>query len=170
MSNLTGYLYKSYEYLKEFLSDIKEAAASEAEDYGEFGFTRGYTHGEKGGLKASVTFFNKKTGLRRMIVGFGGGICHFPGIENKAEIEGYIDDQRLLSPVVRYRSDFEQYDDDHGMMIWQVQPDGSYYSDDDGFGSEDSIAVKLYALIDRNGRFTGPFRAYRIGDEKFDIK
>ena len=35
--------------------------------------------------------------------------------------------------------------------------------DDDGFGDEDQPAIALYTFIDEAGRFTAPFRLYRIG-------
>ena len=37
-------------------------------------------------------------------------------------------------------------------LEWQINPDGRYYMDDDGFGMTDDEQVALYGVIDRTGR------------------
>lgn len=37
-------------------------------------------------------------------------------------------------------------------LEWQLNPDGRYYMDDDGFGMTDDEEVALYGMIDRTGR------------------
>ena len=37
-------------------------------------------------------------------------------------------------------------------LEWQINPDGRYYMDDDGFGMTDDEQVALYGTIDRTGR------------------
>ena len=71
--------------------------------------------------------------------------------------------QGSLEPRVRFRTDFEMRPDGLVLMIWQVQPDGMYWRDEDGFGITPDEEIRLYALIDGEGRFTGPFRLYNIG-------
>ena len=39
----------------------------------------------------------------------------------------------------------------------EVQPDGMYYMDDDGFGMENDIEIQLMSYMDRHGRFICPF-------------
>ena len=52
-------------------------------------------------------------------------------------------------------------------MIWQVQPDGMYWQDEDGYGMTPDEEILLYSFIDENGRFTEPFKLYKIGIENF---
>ena len=49
------------------------------------------------------------------------------------------------------------------IMLWEIQPDGRYWEDEDGFGGTSDAEVTLYTFLDENGDFTGPFRVYRIG-------
>lgn len=41
---------------------------------------------------------------------------------------------------------------------WQINPDGRYYMDDDGFGMSDDEEVALYGKIDRTGKVVEKFR------------
>ena len=43
-------------------------------------------------------------------------------------------------------------------VSWQINPDGQYYMDDDGFGMTDDEEISLCGKIDRNGRAVGKFR------------
>lgn len=43
---------------------------------------------------------------------------------------------------------------------WQLNPDGRYYADSDGYGMTDDQEITLYGYIDRNGRLVGKFRYY----------
>lgn len=43
-------------------------------------------------------------------------------------------------------------------VSWQINPDGQYYMDDDGFGMTDDEEISLHGRIDRNGRAVGKFR------------
>ena len=42
-------------------------------------------------------------------------------------------------------------------VSWQINPDGLYYSDDDGFGMTDDEEITLYGEIDRSGRIVKKF-------------
>ncbi len=52
-----------------------------------------------------------------------------------------------MEPYVRYRNVFEKMPDGRIMMIWQVQPDGRYWADDDGFGGSNDSEVHLYHIL-----------------------
>ena len=41
---------------------------------------------------------------------------------------------------------------------WQLNPDGMYYMDEDGFGMSDDEEVNIYGFIDREGKVVSKFR------------
>ena len=41
---------------------------------------------------------------------------------------------------------------------WQLNPDGMYYMDEDGFGMSDDEEVEIYGFIDREGKVVSRFR------------
>ena len=47
---------------------------------------------------------------------------------------------------------------------WQLNPDGRYYMDDDGFGMTDDVEIEIYGFIDKTGKVLVKFRA--INDNK----
>ena len=53
------------------------------------------------------------------------------------------------------------------MMIWQIQPDGRYWEDEDGFGGPSDSEICLYAFIDEMGYFREKFRIYSYGAKCF---
>lgn len=42
-------------------------------------------------------------------------------------------------------------------VTWQINPDGRYYMDDDGFGMTDDEEISLWGKIDRTGKVVVPF-------------
>lgn len=42
-------------------------------------------------------------------------------------------------------------------ISWQINPDGRYYMDEDGYGMTDSQEVTLYGSVDRTGRVVEKF-------------
>ena len=44
---------------------------------------------------------------------------------------------------------------------WQLNPDGRYYQDDDGFGMTDDEEIDIYGFIDTNGNVLVKFRAIK---------
>ena len=46
-------------------------------------------------------------------------------------------------------------------VIWTLNPGGSYYRDDDGFGMTNDIEVKLIGRIDKNGKVVKKLGYYR---------
>lgn len=128
-----------------------------------------YTYGNhlyrSRGDDASVYFVDEARGIRKMIVDFNGWIQDFPGIVKEDFWVNQIESGSLMHQI-RFRTDFEERGDKF-IMRWQVQPDGRYWEDEDGFGMTPEEEIVLYAYIDMNGNFTGPFRIYRIGWREF---
>ncbi|MBE6991972.1 MAG: hypothetical protein E7430_05280 [Ruminococcaceae bacterium] len=126
-------------------------------------FTRWYTYGNHmyrtATERADVEFVNEATGKRVLLVDNDGYIQNFPGIV-KGDWTKLLTTQKNLKPQIRFRSEFSKISDDRYMMLWQVQPDGRYWADDDGFGMENDVEIHLYAYIDKDGNFEAPFRIY----------
>lgn len=133
-------------------------------------FTRWVTYGNhmyrSSGERCDVEFIDNRLGIRKTIVDNNGNIIDFPGIE-KGEWTKFIKSEYSLQPVIRFRTDLGKFDDKHYIMIWEVQPDGRYWEDEDGFGGTSDIEICLYALIDHRGCFIGPFRIYKAGTTRY---
>ena len=43
-------------------------------------------------------------------------------------------------------------------MEWQLNPDGRYYMDDDGFGMTDDEEINIYGFIDTDGKVVVKFQ------------
>lgn len=116
------------------------------------------------GEAAKVVFKHAKKGISRVIVDSKGYIRDFPGID--AEAEAKLAGLQIDSQI-QFRTDFERREDGLILMIWEVQPDGRYWEDEDGFGGTNDPEISLYALIDEDGRFLGPFQLYKIGATRY---
>lgn len=116
------------------------------------------------GEVAEVVFENPGLGIRRVIVNDSGRILGFPGIAHPELVSQYS--KGHLNKQVRYRSAFRRLGDRYA-MIWQIQPDGRYWEDDDGFGGTSDDEIELYARLDEEGKFIEPFRFYSIGMNNF---
>lgn len=138
----------------------------------KYPFTRWYTYGNHmyryAGEQVDVEFVNETTGKRVLLIDNNGYIQNFPGIV-KGDWTNELTTKNYLRPQVRFRSDFQKYDDERYMMIWQIQPDGRYWADDDGFGMENDPEIRLYAFIDTDGKFLGPFDVYNIGNKSYFV-
>ena len=111
---------------------------------------------------SSVYFVDENRGIRRKLIDRQGGIQDFPGMVKEDFWVKHVA-PRYLQPQVRFRSSFEKRD--KGWIFkWQLQPDGWYWADEGGFGGEDDWEVVLYTFVDLDGRFTGPFRIYQLGE------
>ncbi len=55
------------------------------------------------------------------------------------------------------------FSDGVAQVKWQINPDGRYYQDDDGFGMTDDDEIAQWGKIDRTGKVVVPF-AYRHND------
>lgn len=116
------------------------------------------------GEEVSVVFRNPSLGVRRTIVNESGRILHFPGIAPAATER--VDTARLDARV-RFRTDFVRMADGNILMLWQVQPDGRYWGDEDGFGMENDPEIILCSRLNERGRFCGPFELYSIGRKRY---
>ena len=115
--------------------------------------------------------FTSASGEKRTIVDYDGNIVGFPGIDARDMdiITKHLTIRDALSPKIRYRTDFERRENGNIIMIWQVQPDGMYWRDEDGYGMTPDEEIRLYSFIDKNGRFTAPFKIYNIGTKQFYV-
>lgn len=43
-------------------------------------------------------------------------------------------------------------------VSWQLNPDGMYYMDEDGYGMTDDVEVEIYGFIDRQGKVVSKFQ------------
>ena len=50
-----------------------------------------------------------------------------------------------------------QYKNGVAEVVWQLNPDGMYYRDEDGFGMTDDEEINLYGAIDRKGKVVKKF-------------
>lgn len=57
-----------------------------------------------------------------------------------------------------YPTHVKNYENGVAMVSWQLNPDGMYFVDDDGFGMTDDEEVELYGFIDRKGKVLVKFR------------
>ena len=44
------------------------------------------------------------------------------------------------------------------MVSWQLNPDGRYYMDEDGFGMTNDEEIEIYGLIDQKAKVIAKFR------------
>lgn len=112
---------------------------------------------------AEIIFENMKTRVRKIIVNENGRILDFPGLAHPELVSQYV--KVYLGEQIRYRSEIELLDGQYA-LIWQIQPDGRYWEDDDGFGGTSDDEIDLYARLDETGNFIEPFRFYSIGSNK----
>ena len=104
----------------------------------------------------------------KKIVDKNGFFVNFPGIENENVIKQFFKGDSI-APIIFYRTEFWQPKDDPNryMVLWQIQPDGRYWADEDGFGAESDLEIMLYTYLDEQGNYIAPFRIYRVGSTKF---
>lgn len=67
------------------------------------------------------------------------------GVPEKALLNAQLLDANFPTLVRDYSNDVAQVE-------WQLNPDGRYYMDDDGFGMTDDEEVTVYSFIDRKGK------------------
>lgn len=116
--------------------------------------------------KADVEFVDKETGIRKTIIDTEGRIIDFPGIVREKEWVEYLESEEYIKPVVRFRTSFETHENGY-LMLWQIQPDGRYWEDEDGFGGTSDLEITLYTFLDNKGSFMQPFRAYKVGAHRY---
>ena len=109
---------------------------------------------------------NAQKGIRKQIIARDGKIIDFPGFEHHRLVLSHLEDVSD-SAYVRFASHFEKTPQGTFMFIWDIQPDGRYWADGDGYGAEKGQEVRLYTYLDDEGHFTAPFCIYSIGVEKY---
>ena len=53
---------------------------------------------------------------------------------------------------------------------WQINPDGRYWMDDDGFGMTSDVEVEIYGYINKEGKVVGKFRLLSEKDKNVDYR
>lgn len=117
------------------------------------------------GEDSSVYFVDEDRDIRKMLVDSVGRIQNFPGVKDREVLEKNVE-ARAIEPQIRFRTSFEKRED-RWIMLWEVQPDGRYWEDEDGFGGTNDEEVTLWTYVDGNGDFTGPFQIYSIGVKQY---
>lgn len=161
------------EFMEQFCGkpqpDQKTLSSAEASTVEEQGpalsqyFTFGAHLYRRRGQIAEVIFTHKARQITKTIVDDDGNICDFPGFDEPEEIKKHLESENLPKPIICFRTDFERESNGHFLMIWEVQPDGCYWEDEDGFGGTSDVEVRLYSHINELGCFTEPFKIYNIG-------
>lgn len=123
------------------------------------------TRWETFGRGEPVYFIDESRGIRKPIVDLNGNICNFPGFAQEDLWVSQVD-SCYLKPLIRFCTSFGPRGN-RLIMRWEIQPDGRYWEDEDGFGGTSDEEVTLYTFLDENGDFTGPFRVYRIGTQDY---
>lgn len=116
------------------------------------------------GEVAEIIFTNERTGLRKTIVDNSGWIMDFSGVAHQELISRYYEGR--LREQITFSSYITLLDGQYA-LIWQIQPDGRYWEDEDGFGGTSDDEINLYARIDEAGSFIEPFRLFSIGGRRF---
>lgn len=55
-------------------------------------------------------------------------------------------------------------------VSWQINPDGRYYMDDDGFGMTSDQEVEINGYINKEGKVVGKFRLLDENDKNIDYR
>ena len=56
---------------------------------------------------------------------------------------------------------FGRFRDGEAEVTWEINPDGMYYMDEDGYGMTDDEEIKLVGTVDRTGKVIRKFRYER---------
>ncbi len=131
-------------------------------------FNRVYSFGIRGGEdEADIYLIDPVKRVKYPIVDKAGNFINFPGIENEGLLKPYYKGD-IIAPIICFRTDFFRDEDNDKLVVhWQVQPDGRYWADDDGFGADNDYEIILYSFITEDGKFESPFHIYKIGNVKY---
>lgn len=69
---------------------------------------------------------------------------------------------------IHYPSFIFSYENGVAEVRWQLNPDGMYFMDEDGFGMTDDVEVNIYGMVDRKGKVLVKFRY--IGEDWGQLK
>lgn len=56
-----------------------------------------------------------------------------------------------------YPGDISRYENGMAEVRWEINPDGRFYCDEDGFGMTGDVEINLYGVIDRKGKVVKKF-------------
>lgn len=94
-----------------------------------------------------------------------GNIKNFPGLVND---ERWEKKHRLGQCYdVRFGAQFSPLEQNKYLMLWEIQPSGWHWVDDDGFGFSGDSSITLYSVIDSDGTFTKEFELYSIDRTRY---
>lgn len=100
-----------------------------------------------GGSHGRVTLVKELTNSQ-------GRFLSFPGVTSGPWEQKLVG---TFQPQVDFVASIGPFRDSLACFRWMVQPDGFYYTDEDGFGAEDDEEIWLFALMDDTGNFITPF-------------
>lgn len=144
---------------------MREEKAAQVSPYMSQWHTSGMHRYRTANEDSTVYYIDETRNIHKKIVDKYGNILGFPGVKQEDFWTREVPPGRL-EPQIRFPTDFEMRDG-RIIMLWQIQPDGRYWEDDDGFGGSPDEEVTLYAFLDEEGNFDGPFRIYRVGMRKY---
>ena len=82
-------------------------------------------------------------------------------LKNLSEDDIYV--AQCLS--FHFPSFIREFENGVARVDWQLNPDGRYYMDDDGYGMTDDEEVEIYGFIDKEGNVLVKFRAIKDNNE-----
>lgn len=133
-------------------------------------FTQTVVFGSRSGPTENslIIFVNRDKHIRRKLVDSRGAIQEFPGIEYEESWTKYLDPPDVdIAPQINFRTSIETTPGGEYFMLWEIQPDGRFWADEDGFGAENEFEITLYAMIGEDGKFTDKFRIFNCGSDYY---
>lgn len=76
----------------------------------------------------------------------------------------------MQEPQLLFLDQYRGYYDGVAEVEWQINPDGLYYMDSDGYGETDGKKVSLFSYIDRKGMPLVKFRMVKDSSELKEMK
>ena len=145
---------------------FKNIKKKKTEDYAvppvRLGLNQHVTYGKNGqGEIAEVILNDPAHNYQKVIVNHDGSFEDFPGIVKGNWTHYLTREYDFDRGKVCYCTQFESHDGAY-RCLWENQPDGFYWADEDGFGAENDSEIVLYADLDAKGVFKGPFCIYSI--------
>ena len=134
-----------------------------------FCFNRSYSMGILSDSdEISVDLINTVDDITYPVVNSEGYFVNYPGIANPDVIAPYYKGITTnIQPIVYYPSRFEVTKDGLYIVRWQLQPDGVYWADSQGFGQTSDYEIFLYSYLNEQGKFIAPFRVYNIANVQY---
>ena len=105
-------------------------------------FTRPYSFGSRSSEdEISIDLIDPVRRVKYPIMDNDGNFVSFPGIENVGLLKPYYNGSSI-APTICFRTDFYRNRECGKLMVhWQIQPDGRYWADEDGFGIENDLEI-----------------------------